>query len=84
MAPIIKMMQEETLAKDLRQAVGMKDSTHFKKTILDPLLDEGIIAMTSPDKPTSPNQMYFLTEKGKAILDFESKRLIQPSGGFRD
>lgn len=79
-APIIKMMQEETLAKDLRQAVGMKDSTHFKKTILDPLLDEGIIAMTSPDKPTSPNQMYFLTEKGKAILDFESKRLIQPSG----
>jgi len=77
-APVMKMMQQETLAKELRMASGMKDSTHFKKTILDPLLGEGIIAMTLPAKPTSPNQMYFLTEKGKAILAFESKRLIQP------
>lgn len=79
-APIMKMMQTETFAKDLRQAIGMKDSTHFKKTILDPLLNENFIAMTSPDKPTSPNQMYFLTEKGKAILDFELRRIIQPLG----
>lgn len=76
-ATIMKMMQEETLAKELRQAMGMKDSTYFKKTILDPMLGEGIIAMTSPDKPTSPNQMYFLTEKGRKILAFEQKRLVQ-------
>lgn len=79
-ATIMRMMQEETLAKELRQAMGMKDSTHFKKTILDPMLGEGIIAMTSPDKPTSPNQMYFLTEKGRAILACEQRRLAQPSG----
>jgi len=79
-APVMKMMQEERLAKELRMAMDMKDSTHFKKTILDPLLGEGIIAMTSPDKPTSPNQRYFLTEKGRAILAFESKRLAQPVG----
>lgn len=54
-------------------AMGMKDSTYFKKTILDPLLAEGIIAMTLPDKPTSPNQMYFLTEKGKRILATERR-----------
>lgn len=72
-APIMELMQEETLAKELRQTMGMKDSTYFKKTILDPLLAEGIIAMTLPDKPTSPNQMYFLTEKGKKILATERK-----------
>jgi len=76
----MKLMQEEKLAKELRMAMNMKDSTHFKKRILDPLLGEGIIAMTSPNKPTSPNQMYFLTEKGKAILAFESMRLLQPLG----
>lgn len=83
-ATIMKMMQEETLAKELRLAMGMKDSTYFKKTILDPMLGEGIIAMTSPDKPTSPNQMYFLTEKGRAILAFEYKRLAQPVGVAED
>lgn len=72
-APIMELMQEERLAKELRQAMGMKDSTYFKKTMLDPLLAEGIIAMTLPDKPTSPNQMYFLTEKGKRILATERK-----------
>lgn len=53
----------------------MKDLTYFKKSILDPLMSEGIIAMTALDKPTSPNQMFFLTEKGKKILATERKRL---------
>ena len=40
----------------------------LKNKYLQPLLDIGLIAMTMPDKPTSKNQRYILTEKGKDIL----------------
>ena len=72
--PIMKKMQEETFAKDLRILLGMKDSTYFKKNYLDPLIEIGVIDMTLPQKPTSPNQKYFLTEKGKKVLEYEILR----------
>lgn len=77
---LMKKMQEETLAKDLRVLVGMKDSTYFKKNYLDPLMEIGVVAMTIPEKPTSPNQKYFLTEKGRQVLKYELRKLVQPEG----
>ncbi len=42
--------------------------TRFRKTILRPLLDTGLIEMTIPDKPRSSKQRYRLTAKGLAVI----------------
>jgi ATP-dependent DNA helicase RecG len=41
----------------------------FQKTYLEPLISAGWIERTILDKPTSPNQRYRLTEKGRAWLE---------------
>ena len=45
----------------LRQAVGIRNSTHFNRYYLSPLLEKGVIARTDPDHPQSPQQRYCLT-----------------------
>ena len=59
----------EPLLKMLREAMGWKDATKFKRKYLNPLIESGLVELSIPDKPTSPNQRYRLTEKGKALLD---------------
>ena len=43
---------------------GHKQRAFFKRQHLDPLLAGDILRMTVPDKPTSPNQRYVLTDAG--------------------
>ena len=62
------MMKTPVSAKVIREKMGFKDSTYFKNTYIDPLLYEGIIASTHPEKPTSSAQKYYLTEKGRILL----------------
>ncbi|MBI2518562.1 MAG: DUF4062 domain-containing protein [Opitutae bacterium] len=52
----------------LQQAAGILDREHFRNAYLEPLLAAGWLERTIPDKPTSPNQRYRLTEKGRAWL----------------
>ena len=44
----------------LRKAVGIRNSTHFNRYYLSPLLEKGVIARTDPDHPQSPQQRYCL------------------------
>ena len=36
--------------------------TKFRDQVLKPLLADGLLAMTIPDKPTSRNQRYIITD----------------------
>lgn len=49
---------------DLLAISGLSQRAHFKSQHLDPLLAGGVLRMTVPDKPTSSNQHYVLTEAG--------------------
>jgi len=54
-------------SKEIFAAIGMNgDSRAFKRHI-EPLLAEGLVKMTVPDKPNSRLQKYRLTDKGKAV-----------------
>ena len=66
---LVPLMRQPVLLKDLRIACGFTNSTKFKKRYIDPLLSLDLIAMTQPDKLTSPTQKYYLTEKGKNISE---------------
>jgi len=37
--------------------------------VLNPLLEEGLVEMTIPDKPRSSRQRYRLTDKGRQVLE---------------
>ncbi len=50
---------------DLMTALSWTNRTKFRNKYLNPLIGEGLIEMTIPDKPQSSLQRYRLTEKGK-------------------
>jgi len=56
---------------DLMKVVGRSDRTKFRNQVLRPLLDAGFVEMTIPDKPTSSNQKYRITETGTTVLGNE-------------
>ena len=45
--------------KELMEKLGMKSRISFRDNYLSPALENGLIKMTNPDKPTSKNQMYY-------------------------
>ena len=66
---LLQNMVKPMSAKEMRQFCGLKDSTYFKSTVINPLIAVGVIAMTQPDSPRSPTQKYYLTESGKSLIE---------------
>ena len=62
-----KTMSESKLI-DLMDVLNRADRTKFRNQLLDPLLEEGLIEMTRPDKPTSSKQTYVITALGRSTL----------------
>ena len=54
---------------ELMAISGRSDRTKFRQQVINPLLVDGLIEMTIPDKPRSSLQKYRLTSKGKALID---------------
>ena len=65
---ILRKCLADTPLRDLITITGRTDRTKFRDQVLAPLLDDALIVMTIPDKPTSSNQKYRLTEKGRQVL----------------
>ena len=60
---ILKDCKEESSAVELMDILGRTNRTKFKLAIIYPLIDQGFIELTIPDKPKSPNQKYRITNK---------------------
>lgn len=48
-------------ATEIMQKLGIKSKETFRKNYLDSAIENGLVKMTIPDKPTSKNQMYYRT-----------------------
>jgi predicted transcriptional regulator len=66
---ILEKCREETLLVDLMAIAGRVDRTKFRHQVLSPLLAEGLVEMSRPEKPTSRLQKYRITDKGRAWLN---------------
>ena len=60
---ILKKCKEESSAVELMNILKRTNRTKFKLTIIYPLIDQGFMKLTIPDKPKSPNQKYRITNK---------------------
>ncbi|MBI4881355.1 MAG: putative DNA binding domain-containing protein [Planctomycetes bacterium] len=66
-ATLRKCLLEQRLV-ELMEIAGRTDRTKFRNQVLAPLLAEGLIELTIPDKPRSSRQRYRLTAKGRQFL----------------
>jgi len=66
---ILNKCQKDSALLDLMAIAGRSDRTKFRHQVLNPLLEEGLIEMTIPDKPRSSKQKYRLTDKGRVLLE---------------
>lgn len=66
---IIKAIGSDILAmKEIMERLSLKGSGNFRQAYLYPAIEEGYILRTEPDKLRSSNQKYYLSDKGKALL----------------
>ena len=61
-------LQEPKSMIELKELYRWSNTTKFKAKYVTPLIEEQIVGMAFPDKPTSPKQRYFLTDNGKALI----------------
>ena len=59
---ILTYCKEAKSLSQIMQYVGFKDRKYFKANILNPLIKDGLISLTIPDKPTSKHQKYITNE----------------------
>lgn len=57
------------LVSELASSLSPKSKLSFKKHFINPNLDAGLLARTYPDNPRHPQQRYYLTELGLAVLE---------------
>ena len=50
---------------EIMDFLGLKHREHFRAKILQPLLRQGLLKPTIPDKPTSSRQKYYATKEKK-------------------
>jgi len=50
------------------ELIGIKHWKTFQANYLKPLLRQGLLAMTIPEKPTSSKQRYITTEAGNEVV----------------
>ena len=53
---------------ELMTVAERTNRTKFRDQVIQPPMDQGLLEMTLPDKPTSSQQKYLLTEQGAAWL----------------
>ena len=67
-AQVVLYCREPRATKEIMGTLGLKHWKTFRSNYLQPLLDDGWLEMTVPDKPTSSKQKYRLTAKGRKLL----------------
>lgn len=61
---IVWVLENKMTRDEIQSALELKHRGSFMDNYLNPAIEEGLVAMTIPDKPTSSKQRYRLTKKG--------------------
>jgi ATP-dependent DNA helicase RecG len=58
LANLLEFCQVPRTKIEMQECCGIKSDKYFRKNILTPMLQKGLIQRTIPDKPQSPKQKY--------------------------
>ena len=56
---VLEFCLEPRSRNEIQEFLELKDVKHFRESILNPLIEQGLLLLTEPEKPTSPNQKYY-------------------------
>ena len=62
---VLKFCIEPRSRNEIQSFLNLKNRDYFRKKILNPLIKEGKLALTIPDKPKSPIQRYIASSEHK-------------------
>lgn len=62
-------MEGSLSRQELQDILDITHREYFRSKYLNPAIEMELVGLTIPDKPRSGNQKYYLTEKGKTVLD---------------
>jgi ATP-dependent DNA helicase RecG len=69
---MLNVFEGKLLRKEIQQKLNLIDKAYFLSTYLQPALEQGYIA-TEFANLNHPKQRYYLTEKGKAVLEISKE-----------
>ncbi|MBL1408075.1 Fic family protein [Sphingobacterium faecale] len=61
---LLKVFDDIYTRSELQEKMELLDRENFRKNYLQPAIEGGFVGLTIPDKPTSRNQQYYLSDKG--------------------
>ena len=67
---ILAMAMQPQGRETLLTHIGVSNQRKNYENYMLPFVEKGWLTMTIPDKPTSPNQQYMTTLKGRLVLNF--------------
>lgn len=70
MQKLISFCEQPRFISEMMSLIGWKDRTKFRKKFIYPLLEQEMLEMTIPDKPSSPKQKYITTKIGLEKLHY--------------
>lgn len=70
---ILRKCQQESALLEIMTISGRSDRTKFRRQVMNPLLIAGLLELTIPDKMRSSKQKYWLTDKGRNMLEKEKQ-----------
>lgn len=71
---ILKSCYIDMSITEIMEIIGVTNRTKFRRKYIIPLLEEELLAMSIPNKPNSPLQKYYTTEKGKLLCQDEDEK----------
>ena len=66
---LLSVMDKEHSTSELMELLNLSHRGYFRINILQKAIENGLVELTIPDKPTSSKQKYRLTRKGKKIKE---------------
>jgi predicted transcriptional regulator len=78
-AKMLEYCLEERAIADIMAFFNRKNKTKFRKTFINPLIEEDFLTMKIPGKPRSAKQKYVISEKGKNLLKKSADIFKRPS-----
>jgi ATP-dependent DNA helicase RecG len=66
---VVEMAKVPISRKELLLGLSLVNNANNFETYIQPLVEKNWLTMTIPDKPTSPNQKYLTTLKGRLVLE---------------